>query len=66
MQEISRIEGVERADSAVDGALAKVTVHVRAGLDLKVPIVEAIGEANVENVVVREPTLEEAYLNILR
>ncbi len=65
LQEVSAIDGVERAEGSVDGLFQKVTVQVKAGADLKDRVVEVIGLENVENSVVRDPTLEEAYLSIL-
>ncbi len=65
LQEVSAIAGVERAEGSVDGLFQKVTVQVKAGADLKDRVVEVIGLENVENSVVRDPTLEEAYLSIL-
>lgn len=66
IQEICAIEGVERADAGADGAFQKLVVYTKPGTDLKDRIVETVDEANVENVVARDPTLEEAYVNILR
>ena len=66
VEELSVLEGVQRVDMGVDGPLQKVITQVKAGTDLKDRVVEIIGEAPIENVVVRDPTLEEAYINILR
>ena len=66
LEEVRRVEGVEQADASEDGALQRVTVHVRSGAALQDRVVAAIGEDNVETVVEREPTLEEAYVSILR
>ena len=66
VEELSVLEGVQRVDMGVDGPLQKVITQVKAGTDLKDRVVEIIGEAPIENVVVRDSTLEEAYINILR
>ena len=63
--EISDIVGVKRAGIQEDGAFQKFTIHVREGTDLKEQISSTIDEDNIENIVVRDPTLEEAYVNIL-
>ena len=66
LDEISNIDEVQRADIWEDGAFQKFTIHVRDGTDLKGRIVGLIDEDDIENVVVRDPTLEEAYVNILK
>ena len=63
---VSELEGVERVESSGEGALQKLTVSVSFGIDLKEKIVEAVGPENVEGLVSRDPTLEEAYINILK
>ena len=64
--ELSGIEGVERVESAGEGALQKLTISVTFGADLRDKIVETVGSENIENLVSRDPTLEEAYINILK
>ena len=66
LEEVRRVEGVEQADASEEGALQRITVHVRSGASPQAQVVEAIGEDNVETMVEREPTLEEAYVSILR
>jgi ABC-2 type transport system ATP-binding protein len=64
--EINRIEGVARTELGTDGAFQKLTVQVAPDRDLKTELVGLIGRENVEAIIEREPTLEEAYLSILR
>ncbi len=66
IQEISALDGVQRVESGLDGTLQKLIVHTRTGTDLKASIRSKVGQGNVERLVVRDPTLEEAYLSILR
>lgn len=63
---VSNIDAVERVESSGEGALLKLTISVRFGTDLREKIVEIIGPENIESLVSREPTLEEAYINILK
>jgi len=64
--EVTRLDGVARADLGTDGAFQKLTVQVAPDCDLRPRLLDLIGETNVEALVEREPTLEEAYLSILR
>ena len=64
--EVSLIEAVERVESSGEGALQKLTVSIAFGADLKEEIAETVGPENIESLVSRDPTLEEAYINILK
>ena len=64
--EVSGLEGVERVESTGEGALQKLTISVSFGTDLREKIVETVGPENIESLVSRDPTLEEAYINILQ
>ena len=64
--EIARIKGVERVIAGSDGALLKLTIHVIPGTDISEKVTEILGRANVESCITREPTLEEAYLSIIK
>ena len=64
--ELSEIDDVERVESSGEGALQKLTVSVRFGVDLRDRIAETVGTENIESLVSRDPTLEEAYINILQ
>ncbi len=66
VEDISKLEGVRRVDIGVDGVLHKLTVHTTVGIDIQEQIAEIAGRAGIENIISREPTLEEAYLNILK
>ena len=65
-EELSRLDGVERVDSSADGLLLKFVVQTRAGLDLSDRLVAVIGAENVVSSVTRDPTLEEAYINVFK
>ena len=64
--ELSEIEAVERVESAGEGALQKLTVFTKFGADPRHRITETAGPENIESLVSRDPTLEEAYINILQ
>ncbi len=65
-EELAGLDGVQRVDMGADGVLHKLIIHTSVGIDLQVQISEIVGRAGIENMVSREPTLEEAYLNILK
>ncbi|MEE8414169.1 MAG: hypothetical protein V3R96_06415, partial [Dehalococcoidales bacterium] len=66
IDELGKLDGVKRVDLGVDGILQKITVHVSLGLDLQEQVAAIADQAGIENIVSRQPTLEEAYLNILK
>jgi hypothetical protein len=48
------------------GAFQKLIIHIRLGCDLQDSICDRVGKDNIENIATRAPTLEEAYLSILK
>ena len=64
--EVSEIPGVAGVNSIGEGALQKLTISVNAGADVSDQVTEIIGSDDIESLVARNPTLEEAYINILR
>ena len=64
-REVAALEGVRRVDEGMDGALQKLSVQVGLTVDLRDRLVNVVDEANVEALVEREATLEEAYLSML-
>ncbi len=64
--ELVKLNGVQRVDLGADGMLQKITIHVTVGLNLRDQVAAVADKAGIENIVSREPTLEEAYLNILK
>ncbi|MBA7704065.1 Vitamin B12 import ATP-binding protein BtuD [subsurface metagenome] len=65
-EEITKVEGVERVDTGVDGAFQKLIISTKVGVELQEEITNMIGGDAIENIITRDPTLEEAYLNILK
>ena len=66
LSQVSEIPGVEGVETVGDGAFQKLTISVATGADVKDKVTEAIGVENIENLVSRDPTLEEPYINILK
>jgi len=66
VQTLSKIEGIERAYSNIDGPSQKITVHTLPGLDIKEEVSRVFNTDNIESMIMREPTLEEAYLSIIK
>jgi ABC-2 type transport system ATP-binding protein len=65
-EEIAKMDGVERVDSAVEGVFQKLVIQTRMGINLNGRISDIIGKNNIERSATRDPTLEEAYLSILK
>ena len=63
--ELSNIDGVQHVETSAEGIFQKITIAVEAGVDARDPIQATIGADRVESLVVRDPTLEEAYVSIL-
>jgi ABC-2 type transport system ATP-binding protein len=66
IEQLAPIPGVEYVTSSSDGPIQRVTIHTVPGIDVKTKIVGIIGESNIESYVIRDPTLEEAYLSIIK
>ena len=66
VEDLSALEGVERVDTRDDDGMARFIIQVRTGTDLRDQVLQTFGADNVETSTVRDPTLEEAYLNILK
>jgi ABC-2 type transport system ATP-binding protein len=62
---IIALPGVVGANASPDGLLTRLTVQVRPDADVRDAVVGLIAEEQLESVLEREPTLEEAYLSIL-
>ncbi len=63
---IVAVPGVRRVDLGTDGILHKITVLTTVGLDLNERITALVPKSGViVNIINRDPSLEEAYLNIL-
>ena len=65
VDEVKAVEGVERADQSTQEIYQKITVHVKAGYEVRGRVETIVGNDNIESIVARDPTLEEAYVSIL-
>jgi len=65
-QAIAGVKGVEEVASNFDGPVQTLTVHVSPSDHVQAGLEQALGADNIESMVRRDPTLEEAYLSILR
>lgn len=66
VEELMAIVGVERVEISADGIFAKLRVYIQHGTDLTDRILDVVGRDTIDNVMLRERTLEEAYVSILR
>ncbi len=66
LDKLTSLEGVGHVTTSSDGPIQKLTIHVAAGADITAELKDSIGAENLEAMVMRDPTLEEAYLSILR
>jgi ABC-2 type transport system ATP-binding protein len=66
MDKVQALAGIQQVYSSSDGPLQRLTIHAVPGTEVKVPVIAIIGESNIESIVMRDPTLEEAYLNIIK
>ena len=65
VESITALAGVVGANASADGMLTRLTVQVRPDADVRPAVLGLIAEEQLESVLEREPTLEEAYLSIL-
>ena len=63
--ELSNIEGVQHVETSAEGIFQKITIAVKAGVDARDQITTTIGAERIESLILRDPTLEEAYVSIL-
>ncbi len=61
---LNAVDGVERVSSSSDGPIQKLTIHARPGLQIEKEVERILGRDNIDSIVTRDPTLEEAYLSI--
>jgi ABC-2 type transport system ATP-binding protein len=66
VEKLAAVPGIERVISITDGPLQKLTLHVQPELDVKQEVKRIIGENSIDYISARDPTLEEAYLSIIK
>ncbi len=66
LDRLREVAGVLKVDSIADGPLHRITLQAEVGVDIEAALVATLSRDDIISSVVRDPTLEEAYLNILR
>lgn len=66
VKDLCAIKGIERVTPGSDGLLQKLTIQAIPNSENEVIIRNTIGTDNIESFVKRDPTLEEAYLSIIK
>ncbi len=63
---LDKLAGVEQVSTSFDGPVQKLTIYVSPDRDIQAGVRQTIGPENVDSMVTRDTTLEEAYLSILK
>jgi len=66
VEAVQSIQGIQHVISTSDGPLQRLTIHVLPGTEVKAEVTSILGASNIESVIMRDPTLEEAYLSIIK
>jgi ABC-2 type transport system ATP-binding protein len=66
VESLASVRGIERVTSSFDGPIQKLTIQISPGAEVKAEVARILGENNIESMVMRDPTLEEAYINIIK
>ena len=66
VETLRNLVGIQRVTAVSDGPVHRLTVQVTPGLDISPAVTEILGEDNIDSLVTRDPTLEEAYLSIIK
>ena len=65
VDEISSLEEVQRVTEGTEDAMQQLIVHGSPDFNLSAYLEDRMPETDIVSLVVRDPTLEEAYLSIL-
>jgi ABC-2 type transport system ATP-binding protein len=63
---VRSIQGIQQVAVSTDGPVQRLTIQVLPGTEVKIGIKNVLGEGNIESIIMRDPTLEEAYLSIIK
>lgn len=66
IEKLTAIGGIERVTSTSDGPIYKLTIHTQPEAQVRSDVTGILDKENIESIINREPTLEEAYLSIFR
>lgn len=61
---LNSLPGVEHIIASSDGPIQKLTIHTRPGIQIQEEVEKILEKENIDSLVTRDPTLEEAYLSI--
>jgi len=64
IEELTPIQGIKRVISNMDGPIQRLTIHTIPDVNVKGSVELILGADNIESIVTRDPTLEEAYLSM--
>ena len=65
-ERLPAIGGVTAVESGMEGATQRVKVYAEVGRDVASAVRNVAGSHSIQSIVTREPTLEEAYLSLVR
>jgi len=66
ISDLTPIPGIKHVTSVSDGPIQKLTIHTIPGSEVREEVTKVLGAGNIESIVMRDPTLEEAYLSIFK
>jgi hypothetical protein len=66
VEQIEALKGVNSVTARQDGMLSRVVVQMEPDASLRECIASMLPAGAIESILEREPTIEEAYLHILR
>lgn len=64
--DLSQIPAIKHVTSISDGPIQKLTIHTTPGSEVREEVTKVLGAGNIESIVMRDPTLEEAYISIFK
>ena len=62
---LESLPAVQRAEVTSDGGTHRAMVHHAPDADVSAHVTQIVGAANIVHMTTREPTLEEAYLELI-
>ena len=66
VQKLNDLHEVNHVFSSSDGPLTRLTIQILPSADIKDQIYQVCGDGTIESMITRDPTLEEAYLSIIK
>ena len=66
IEAVRAITGIQHVAVSSDGPLQRLTLHTSPDTRVEAAITEILGEGNIDYIVMRDPSLEEAYLSIIK